>query len=593
MNFNHVVFLCTLFFITFSFTQNTNPQNGSSDEVIDVKVVNETKFGNHFFYILQEVANENSFYKSSAVDDPVLQIGQEVKLADNNRTDRMLKVVQPTLPKVVYARKTDDPIENEVSDDFSEIRMPVLENNILFFEDKEHIDEVYDYFNDLSEDDSPGRNVPLEVRLEHFEREFSGFNSNRKLLYEKYGRPELSFSDEQMIQMEEEEVIPDVIFQTLFNEHRLIGIDCDVYYQHNYKDVMYVHKDNQEVINDMVNISKEYDYDIYSQESKFILNEAVHFAENGYNYVQRKVKPSYIKHDGVVYDFTHLGYIDPCSALIESKDTLDMDDEFTPKDSYWDIEQDVFHQSGINYSNDGHSCDDFKITIDLSVIREIRYSFHDSLKEHDDRLPLEGHQPFKITIDWGDGSSEEVFIGDYNDVRKRTHTYPDYDIYKVKTVAEYNFLGTYIKLDDSTSIDVTSNTFTSMEVSPRWRHIDQGNWRLRSKIWVVNTSFTDRKRFGTYTHSYKKNGSSWKRKRAKLYVYLEAPFLDKDCNYIDTKGGQKSLKNRKRRQITRSMASPNVTLRKTFNDQYPVNSLNQLVKGNTIIHSTLRLIVCD
>lgn len=617
MNLNYAVSLCTLFFVTFSFTQNANPQNGNTNDIIDVRVVNETRFGNHYFYIFQEVVNENSFYKSSAVEEPLLEMGQEARLADNNRSDRMLKVVQPTLPRVVYARRTDDPSNNE-GHDFFDIRMPVLENNILFFEDEEHYYEVYEYLESMYLQES---GVPVEKRFERFERLFPGFISNRKNYYDKFYHPGITLTEIELKDVFERQVVDDMVLQTLLNECNMIGIDCDVYHYFDLNILFSIDKNFEGGISLLEDAFTTDGYNVFDADSDILNIDEITLLDNEY------VKIKETKISGVIAvendldngnggNITYVNYYDgahlynPCKEDDNiSNDTINYDDLAK---TGLKIVADRAYRVRLTERHIVEDCNPF-----LKGLR-VRVQYSDeayklssggqvSLDPNSlawNTYKLDGKNAI-LTIDWGDNTIET--IENYDGKKTVFHEYPidgGVSEYKPKiSISFYDdfdneiveFEEVHLTGDSETIFDVVKTCGKQEGVNGSFK--DDGDWLLWSRVWTTD-NFLSRK-VGATSFALRNEGpNAWSHRVARhLSSSIDAVFLDNECDKTNRKTrSRRSVLPRKEFTVNRS--KQNLFRRRanfrTTGGEFDIKSTHRLESSSgSDIYEELILNVCD
>ena len=138
---------------------------------------------------------------------------------------------------------------------------------------------------------------------------------------------------------------------------------------------------------------------------------------------------------------------------------------------------------------------------------------------------------------------------------------------------------------------VNNGLLCSNAEKDKYHHKDQGDYRLRSKIWVNNNMFG--KHVGAYTQCYKKSSKhGFKKKKADaIVVNMAGTFRnDQDCTINTTKTGSKSRSNKKEAKKSKS---------KVFNDSKWALGNEDIFSyhyyfenGNTLLHNMI-LNLCD
>lgn len=146
---------------------------GAGQNITDGQVVGTVPVGNQFYSVINETGSEN-YYKTSPHSSTELKQGQSVKLEFSGNSTNQAKVIAANLQSNLYCHLIP---QNGGNNPLLEIlgNMPVLENEILFFEDTSQIRIFYDLLNAIID----GSNLGMDEMLDLAELQFPGYESYR------------------------------------------------------------------------------------------------------------------------------------------------------------------------------------------------------------------------------------------------------------------------------------------------------------------------------------------------------------------------------------------------------------------------------
>lgn len=108
----------------------------------------------------------------------------------------------------------------------------------------------------------------------------------------------------------------------------------------------------------------------------------------------------------------------------------------------------------------------------------------------------------------------------------------------------------------------------------------------RLKIWTVDNFWG--KHIGSYTHAYKYQSGSWKKKKATIATFVDGTYRYLDCTIAENKAGNKQRNNSKDVQKTKTKFWENYSLA-----DGDVTSYHTLVKGGISIALSMTLNPCQ
>ncbi|RFC55587.1 hypothetical protein [Brumimicrobium aurantiacum] len=558
-------------------------------QVISTNVASKVHFGTYTYYFLE--SNTDDIYKTSAFPDDVLAISQYVELRYNSDKE----TYDITIPELDHQGTAS--LESGSTPPVSEIYwedldMPAFSNNMLHFDDSLHavnffiqLDSIFSHYNQSDFD-----SIALA-----FHEHYSDYVSFWMYLDAKYHNDDDGLDYDTFLALEEEEFISDPVQQLLVSDKRLVRIDDRVFYYNDLNQIVSTEFDNYAAIEFLDSVSELEDFDIYDPFST-VLNNADFELPYHYEYFPFNNLPT-------PYDDRVPG------------DGDGNDDGDSPLASIvyvgFDDPNQIRYTSYVITDNAPNDCD--PNTKVLSVIlkrgeREYWDSNGDGNVDHLDQydwvdLPyyFDASNNAELTVDWDDGSAIEVFQN-YSYGEGKYHFYSNLGTYYPTTtltlfIPEENQAVTFVDGTNAPNTDADHFTFVnngllcSNAEKQRWNHKEDGDYRLRTKIWVNNNFFG--KHFGAYTQMWKKNafGNFNNKKADAIVVNIIGTFRnDQDCTVNTTKSGSKTRSNKKEARKSKS---------KVFDDSKwaigneDIYSYHYFFNGGTTILHNMILNLCE
>lgn len=517
MNFKKIKLGILFFLMSFvGIAQNT---------LSEATVVGVISVGEQSYCFLNENGTSD-IYKSSLFKLGELNLGQPVEVS-RTETENQIEVHATSLTKILFATKEHAEEGNSVYyPNMSQI--PVMTNGVLYFQNEEHMQEVYDildlYIND------PVDNLGLDEKLDKFElSEYFGYTSFRTAFNTKFNWLDGEFTERELEDIYAKDYIFDEIIKTFVNENGLISIGGMMYCYLDEDIILSTPSSNNEDISAMKSFFIEKDFSTYNKSDLYhllftspdIRLESDHISANNDS------KAIVVESNGYTYNSGPTVRISECNT-----------GEFK---AYFNSVLTASYEIGGGATQPVNS---FNMLSDGSVSNVM------------------------LKIDWDDGSPLEI-IQDYNgnEVEHNYGTggvwYPKVSLYFYHGGMSHvihdgtgTVNGTASSLYPSTSgndLEANFNNGCSNE-DTHTQHWDvQGRWKLASKAWIKDNGVFGTK-VGAYTHSWwQKNNGNWKRKKANLSVKVHGLWRwHTDCSSIGTEEKFEHQDNTKKRQTSRS-----------------------------------------
>ncbi len=509
------VYFC--FLMLFSLIGNTQT-NGVVIGVIPI--------GNLNYAIIQSQSNE--YYKTTLFTEQELVINQSVELITISQTE--VKVEATTINNNVFALLQLQETSNEI---ILPPDRPWIENGILFFKDKNHLEQSYNYIADIM------YNKDYDVYLSSVESQFLGFVSFRQMLVDKYNWIDGFLTKEEIEQLYKEDFINDEILKSFLNSNREIGIKDSIYFLYDKRTILRIHKENYTSLED-IRENKDV-INIYTK--SFISNPTIttfgtgignvgeggeneiFLIEDVYGYVDFENNP----HKMVYRTIPEEGNANFCSPFIKKIRV-----NFSAEAVYYNItssgDEDVWYT--YDALNDPNYMQNFI------------------------------QNGATLTVDWGDNTGVQTY-NNYMGWEYVYHTYTSNNTYSIITSFSFiDNLGNTITLvddpnNDSTNgihITVGANCVNYSKEKQTESYSNDGTWMFKSKIWTDNNYIS--KKIGSYSHSYKWNSkkNKWKLTKIKqISSYIYGVYRKDDCSEEDQpKEGYISRIDKKKAQTTKS-----------------------------------------
>lgn len=511
----------------------------SAQQNRDATVIAVISLGTQNYSIINENGT-NDFFKTSPCPVGALLKNESVQIQDVPTNQQLVKVIDPELLIPLFARKI---VTANGDDLFPPLdRMPISENEILFFESEEHIQEFYQLV-DLY---LYGGNAESEndVKLARLEHEFVGFTSYSTYLENKFNISSGKFTLEGVNEIETADFINDDIHKTIFNDERLIGVGDEIYYYYNSNMTLVINKGNSEDLQILEAIQQKEEnggYDLYN-DYLFYTNfpdEDTRIISDNYQSKFSGTKGLVVVNPGLSYQTTSI--------------------------PFWG-------EVG---------CDRYTKHLRIASMEEIE----------DQGMAGFVSVPYTINgtlvIDWKDGFVETIsnYIG-----QQVTHVYSGPgQIYHPTTA--FTFLDGYgdpatIIDGDPAGIPIEFNTIDACSRDNReaWDQKIVGNWMMRTKIWAYDNWLGHH--VGSYTHSWKNEGG-WGLKRATIATFIQGAFRDANCDFKEIQAGDRHRNNSKEVQKSKTKLWGYYSL-----SNGDVTSYHTLNKSGTSMALSMTLNIC-
>lgn len=510
--------------------------SGKTQEFRDANVVAVITLGAHHYSIINETGTDN-YFKTSPHEIGELSQDQNVELKFHPNNQNQAKVIASSLKSNLFCHLigSNSPINEFV--DVLEL-MPTLENEILFFEDRAHIDAFYDEVTLLF----ARSDKEMDVLLDIIEDQFDGFTSYRTWFNQEYNWLDGAFTKEDIDRISNLDFINDEIQKTMLNQEMLVGLSDSIYYFHSANVQIAIQKDNSRLLNILKDLTP--DYDIFEPSSFLVVFQTEAKLISGLN----SISPP--KGEAVITD-------------------------------------DLYYETTVSTSSPDE-CDTY-----THKVRVYLYEFFTDVDDDQIVTLMPQQGTVSLTIDWNDGSNPQV-VDNYIS-QWVSHTYPEEGVYNPTTSITFEDKnGGTNTIEDGNGTDgqefqlLVKDGCTSNDAEKPGDVID-GDWGMGTKVWVSNNILGNH--VGSYTHAWKKNNDGmWERHKADIYTSVHGVFRDfTDCDVQVTKDGQDIANLKKKVQTTKHK----------FFDYYKykfgdadVSSHHYMIKGVLILEKDLVLNPC-
>ena len=391
--------------------------------------------------------------------------------------------------------------EKAQSSELPRVDMPRVENGILFFKDKDHVDAYYGFLEEyinLKFEDAKDEELDEDLILDDIESQFSGFSSYRKLYNERYGFSERGNTEKEIMEIMKKDYVTGYQ-KSYLNKDLEVGIGDKVYIFHSNDIILSVDKKEQKALEEIKKIEKGTGilpadlltkYDVIELSSvNNTMGTKMHlvvnpFLEYNSNQILQNVDCSVYEKKVAV-------------TLLETK--KDIDGNIVSSNPY------------------------------LS-------NFH------------------KISIDWGDGTPITTHINSIQSGEYVNHTYANMGTYPVHVVIEFfDDNGILQVMSDPPLAVIVENACTEVNGST-FDSTNNGTWMLTGRIDVSN-GFLGANRIKGTSEAFKScGGNCWvkvKKRRHKPFIKVRVDGIFRDANCIQkahkTGSAQSNKANKKRK----------------------------------------------
>ena len=214
------------------------------------QVIGVIPLGSSEYSILLE-DNSDNYFKTSPHPTGELVLQQSVQLEFAPNESEQAEVITSTLNSTLYAQLvTQDPSGSSIPPNYT---LPILENGILFFQDQQHLLDVYDVLTDFTEYGD------LQDQLDIAEDQYTGFESYRTWFNNEYDWRDGIHSMQEFDDIVKKDFICDEIKKTMLNEHLEIGVGDSIYYFHDLGLVLVIEKTDSVTLSAFEEIEREDD----------------------------------------------------------------------------------------------------------------------------------------------------------------------------------------------------------------------------------------------------------------------------------------------------------------------------------------------
>lgn len=511
------------------------------------EVISVISSGVYDFSVIKDLSN-STHYKSSLYEGGSLETGQNVNLTPTNNPD-IVQVGAESLSSPLFANK----IENYGRLEFHPTsRVPELVNEILFFNNRQEVDEFYaeiEYFMESTDPD-----VEDWDKLSIVEESIGAYSSYRIHFDEIHNLENGLFaSEEEINEIIANDFVNDNIYKTLLNKHRMLGIGDSIYYWQKENYSFRIHKNDLESLQLLV--------------------------DNATQCEQGKNCDIVEKGNSTIYD------------RIVSEQIYVLSPYFTTNTDkgLHIIDLSLYYQTDWAMLS-SNNCDPYTKTLRLIHLSESVIYADPNLGSQNFNMDLVAeNQSYNVilTINWGDGS-EQIVNGYYG--QDITHTYPsgNQEYFPSTVLTIKNYYGDFENLvdDDNNMPSAKTDVSCTDADAQQWDSKIVGNWKLAAKVWTIHNWLGHK--VGSFTHAYK-NQNGWTRKKATIATFIHGKFRNQECVYVETKSGNRHKNNAKTTQKTKNK----LFQRRAFlNSNSDVTSYHTLHKGSVGISLNMELIVC-
>jgi hypothetical protein len=514
----------------------------------------------YFFY-----EPTNSEYYKSAATEISINAQETIKIWIPANRDSMFMCENQNGDRF-YSRKIVN-LMTQIPEDLT-LLLPSYDNEILFFENSEHLAQLYNltsqYIETISGNDS------TELFLNNIEKLFEGnFTSFRSYINNKYSL-DSSYTEDQFILMSKENFISDEILNTYFNQYRLIGLGDTVYYYHNREEILSTHKSNELGIQFLKEKARfkddNVDLDIFNNIS------AIDLEKYEITYKSKKGKKGHNK--GIYYQQNPFG-------------------------------SDTYYQTIAEQIDDVEQCNPYKKGIKLETwygnvnsASSSNYNYYTDLTTYTTQSDFIVNT-VQLVINWGDSSSPQV-VNNYTNKFAIYHTYPQGSQTVFNVTIETKLIdfvtGQVISIFDGANYPVSGPIIFHTDVACtttdkqiyKVKNSSDGNWKMLMSGWISENLFGSH--IGGYTRALKKQSNgNWKLEKAKIKVHVEGVFRNDSCIQNEFKSGQKEHDNDKKIEKIKAK----LFKRYSQHANGDVKTKHRLIKGGIILEDQIILNPCQ
>ena len=374
----------------------------------------------------------------------------------------------------------------------SEYGNPDVSNNMLFFDNKAHLEDYYDAIDTFLHDLDSNEQETLDL----IEAQYGGYESYRTNFNTANNWLNGSFTSQQIEDISRADLFKDEILKTLMSKDRMIGIDDTVYYHHAENISFKIHKDCTAIISDMRALIQ--DEEIFRNGKVFKMEDSFDMISALFQAYEPKATATYS--NCIIYH-TQIWTADVVCSTNERKIRVQVNEQYC---------------TGAN----GSSAMNYDINLGETLV-----------------------------IDWGDLhiTTHPNYSGEWI-----THSYP-YGVhgqYSPKTTINFvDVNGVTQSLEDGAGtngqdfgISVGSACTDANASDYDWE--ESGDYKLTAQIWIDNDATFNN--VGAKSTAWKKNSAGlWEMIKASLYAEISADVRNSSCHFKNNRYGDKQRNNRK------------------------------------------------
>lgn len=518
----------------------------------DANILGSVEIGGARYYVLQEPGS-GKYFKSEITSVNVLKYGDIVKLDQQLDPNGFQQIKDASFNNLFKAKEqTSGNSNNGVNyvDPSILYRLPKVYRGMLVFDNKKHFDELYNTIDAYLETKKsiPGKKDALTL----VESQISDYTSFREFFLEKYpdeGINDEGYTDNELEIMEKEDFIHDEIVKFFLNKNRMVIIEKDVFYYHDF------------------HTSLKYKVDFLDQ------------------FQNENERISQIPEFDIIEGGTFLTYrkeVDVLSdILFVSKDLITDPkpvDPLNPKYNFSTVHV-------IQYST--NPCDFQKIKFRvITLLDGVPYQL---LPTHNADLlvnfPGVVKQYGPLHLPWIPYQNQ--FVEHFDPIPGSKNISYDLSFFVNGQLYQFRngFPSTLYPNQSPIIYDIPPGVCTEINDSEnKWEQ--SGVWKMYAEVWVSNNWIGNR--VGALTHSYKKkNNGNWVRKIANIEAEINAYLRNDECNHVETISDQ-DIENQERVDVVKWK------LFKKYKSimNFDINSHHVLSKGGVTIYVNLKITGC-
>jgi len=463
--------------------------NAQSQVLKSGTVLGVIQLGSIEYSIINE-DNTDNIYKSAAHSIGQLHESESVYLAFSSSSITDNCEVKGSNTERIYATKVTG--EQTIPSYITTIA-PTLVNDILYFDDKEHLEKFEDMMANYVKE------YPLidsDTLLNQIERMFAGFTSYRTHFENKHNLGRGEFTADQILQILNEDNIKDIYLKTLFNGQKLIGIGDSVYFYAAHGQIATVAKTNNSGIQLLKNL-----HDIQAR-NRTIFDLDNHWLE-----------------------------------IIFNKGSVYIDNEIKElRGTHYVVPEDTngYYERYVSEPTLKSECDPLKKSIRVSVKHEI---YNSSI--HDVNSVILSNSSATLTINWGDGTAVQT-VNNYTG-ENILHTYGTASSFHPITTITFNSPNGIITITDGSTGDLTFNTTISCTTADHEKSANyigsNPNFMMTCVVWVNNGNTFNR--LGGQTMGFLRNpNGTWSLGYFSIInTQIQGVFRNENCNAAQTVNG--------------------------------------------------------